>query len=342
MSTGTELSLIAKIGKDVESLADKTKRLENTLSTLLGKLAWYLWVSKTSARVDQKALQETIRKFKRLHYDAGLLSEALLRQLFLLDNIMGEDNIRTARREQVVRIKDHMKISDALMNKAKRMHFLLHEASKLVVETGSTKMEQSVDTREEQAPTATPAMQVPACKSSEDETEDDSEVEELQETNTTERPKETNTTSAPSTDDSCKPGLPRWRPQFEKRRTAGGIALVADMGGVDRSSLKVTPNAAGHSITIQGVKPFHRLDNFFANHSPYGWFEEEFFLPKEYSMKVKAHLDGNYLVVNIPKAARTPPRTPPSTYRSNMFRRSSRPYGSPFGYPFGDTGIFGF
>lgn len=144
----------------------------------------------------------------------------------------------------------------------------------------------------------------------------------------------------------------RWRPQFHQRRTADGIALVADMGGVEKNSLSVTKGeGSASSITVRGVKPLQRLHRAYPRHmqshmQPHGWFEESFEIPKGYSMAVTSHLDRQYLIINIPEIPpqRAQTARPASSGFFNQYpSRSTRAYSPEHrGFPPFGSSLFGF
>jgi len=365
-----ELQTIAKIRDEVSCVAHKINCLEIQFDINLARVCVAIWrytTKKIAPSAQDSIVTTAIARVKRTSYDAGCLGLELERKLFSLDGVYSEefhDQVRAARRQLVQVIKGEMKKSDALMNKTKiykTKFFLGDVASKFLQEerTGEPMQTPSPIHSPTPSPTASaPPSPKPPTHSESSETEEQEcpqAAYEPQETvANTDGQMEEGAANEPAETESWRMGeTTRWRPQFHQRRTTLGIALVADMGGVDKETLSVS-QGEGRSIVVRGVKPYQKLHRAYTHHvQPYGWFEESFVIPKGYSMNVKTHLDRQYLIINIsaPPREQSLPRTaracPFSSYFDQpqysrpQYSRSYSPERRGFGSPFG-TSLFGF
>lgn len=331
-----QLQVIAKIRDEVCVLDSRITRLENALSTNLARVASTIWRKKIKRgveypnAVDQSTVDQAIAKLKRSSYDAGCLSLELERKLFSLDAVIG---VREARRAQVKVIKKAMERSDSLMNKTKTWKFYwVAAAAKTATvppaleackaqESQQSHEKMDIDLSEDEVEDHTEEDQEEDPEDQEDETEQDQEQEEQEHTTHAEKDtaeeesgeEDVSEEEEESEEESAewekwKRNLPRIRKKFQEQRTQDGLALYADVSGVERSSLTIKTNKTTRSISVAGVSPYQ------------GWFEETFVLPTDYSMKVSTHQKGTYLVLNI---TRKSPKTVPSqaSFYQTMYRQ---------------------
>jgi len=343
-----DMQIISNINDEVLVLEQKIKRLEHSIvETHLARLAATIWHFKTRGTAVKSnthdehgseklcSLKEAIRKYKRSIYDSGCIGEELLRKMFSLDGVMG-DEIRTARRQTVQRIQSAIDSVDAIVNKAKSWHALVDVASHL--ETTGPKTDEVVA---DKSPEVQEDNEKAAGIVKEDADNEDTDTAErvekdADETYTEKLLEENQEEPEPEQEqEEQERQLPRWRPQFHQQRTENGLTLIADFGGVDHSSLEVVKDEDTRSIIVRGVKPPQRLHNplFTRFSQPYGWFEEKFVLPKEFSMNVTSKLSGRHLLLNVSRKAA--PRRPRFTQRSpfdtrHLHQRS--PFDAIFGF----------
>jgi hypothetical protein len=358
---------INKISNAVDTLADKVQRQEARFTTLFSRLSWVLWRIKAGHEIGQPVLKNAIKSFLRCAYDSGMLSEELLFKIFSCDEVNDgssatDEAVRTARKALVLRIKSIMGRSDAIRSKVKKYQFLLEKVKSYSTAemTDSDSSDTPIAENEKTEPKETPELEETAepeeassrfAEEMGDETEQDDLHQEQQQDLEVEAEKEEEDVHQEQEADQeedeeqawkrTTATLPRWRPSFHQRELDNGsLALIADLGGVDRSTVTLTRNPSDRSVTIRGVKPFQRLFGAFshryARQQPHGWFEESFVVPRGYSLNVKTHLDGHYLVITIPRSV--PQRSQFDNHyyhRRPHFSAFDRPHRSPFDAIFG-------
>jgi len=114
-----QISIVkSKVSEDVEQ---QIPQLNDRFITHIQLLTFLKWRQYAKHVIDAQSFNchSMGMKHNRLAYDAGLLDESLMRQLFSLDSVMGDDTVRTSRKQLVLRIKELIREMETLR---KRIH----------------------------------------------------------------------------------------------------------------------------------------------------------------------------------------------------------------------------
>jgi len=121
------LDKVAAVAKQVDAIERELDRVARRIENQVAKVYAIRWRNKS-----KYTRKEILLSTGRLAYDAGMIDENLMRQLFVLDTVLGHEQVRAKRREQVLRIKHMCEVAAKLRQRALRLEKLALSISSAV------------------------------------------------------------------------------------------------------------------------------------------------------------------------------------------------------------------
>jgi HSP20 family molecular chaperone IbpA len=273
--------------------------------------------------VKRRALQhgspdaKLLAKTNRLAYDAGLVSENLMRLLLSLDSVgvgLG-GQVRQVRRAEVIRIKETMKEYDQLRKRVLQFVPRLHARLPVIAETAVVTTAPSDTSSAGECSSVTDPDSDSAMEVEHEDQEDQQDQQESQ---------------LPSQDIAAEQSLDparRYQLRFSEQRVRGGVLLSAAVPGVDADDVDVSIDAATRTLTIKGIRYLLVRSWMQQPTQDYRWFEQQFTLPASLDVraeKMQLQVAGGRLQILLPT-------TPPRDVKKSMSRfaesraRTARP-----------------
>lgn len=323
MAISSALSVVGKHQQTVQ------ERLPMRLQRHSALLAATLWRLRVGQAVAPERVRELERAVKRVVYDAGCVSEALLRSLFALDDVQGDDEVRRARKAAVQRVNGLLEAADALRVRGGKL-----EATFLpvILRLSPLPSPAPVDAQEDTQEGTKEDTREGTKEDAQEGTQEDEE----------ENAAEPSQPSTPPGDEGEAADLARTgervTPRFEQhRRRDGGILLAAPLPHFARETLRLSLDATSRTLTVAGARPtvpagrprlvrhpYHGLVRVPGrSHQPAQWFQNTFSLPAAVladPAAVRYSFEGGVLRVALAPALRKAQAQPPQK-RPDLFHQ---------------------